>query len=88
MRGFENLTLASVLGQVTILFYFSPTPSKSVYLPEVLYKMRVGGVSNGNLNKICQKMSEDMLGIRQNRVGGVSTLAFKGLLKVCQFFVG
>ncbi|MEL6925663.1 MAG: glycosyltransferase family 2 protein [Bacteroidota bacterium] len=70
-----------------ILRYFSDTADKSVYIPEVLYKMRVGGVSNRNWAKIRQKMSEDMRAIRRNRVGGVHTLVLKNLSKVGQFLV-
>lgn len=70
-----------------ILRYFSQISGKSVYIPEVLYKMRVGGVSNRNLSKIRQKMEEDYLAIRRNRVGGISTLALKNLSKVGQFIV-
>lgn len=70
-----------------ILRYFSQATAKSVYIPEVLYKMRVGGVSNRNWAKIRQKMEEDMLAIRRNRVGGLHTLAFKNLSKVGQFLV-
>ena len=70
-----------------MLRYFSQATGKSVYIPEVLYKMRVGGVSNRNWAKIRQKMEEDMLAIRRNRVGGLHTLAFKNLSKVSQFLV-
>jgi glycosyltransferase len=70
-----------------ILRYFSQATGKSVYIPEVLYKMRVGGVSNRNWPKIRQKMEEDMLAIRRNRVGGLHTLALKNLSKVGQFLV-
>jgi glycosyltransferase len=70
-----------------ILRYFSQATGSSVYIPEVLYKMRVGGVSNRNWAKIRQKMSEDILAIRRNRVGGVHTLALKNLSKVGQFLV-
>jgi len=70
-----------------ILRYFSQAKGKSAYIPEVHYKMRVGGVSNRNLAKIRQKMEEDMLAIRRNRVGGFYTLAFKNLSKVGQFLV-
>ncbi|MCW1931830.1 glycosyltransferase family 2 protein [Pararhodobacter zhoushanensis] len=68
-----------------ILRYFSQTTQKSVYIPEVLYKMRLGGVSNRNLAKIRQKMGEDFHAIRRNRVGGISTLAMKNLSKIRQF---
>ena len=70
-----------------ILRYFSQATGQPVYIPEVFYKMRLGGVSNRNLAKIRQKMAEDLLAIRRNRVGGVYTLALKNLLKVGQFLV-
>lgn len=70
-----------------ILRYFSQTSSKPVYIPEVLYKMRVGGVSNRNLAKIRQKMGEDYRAIRRNRIGGVITLAWKNWSKLGQFLV-
>lgn len=70
-----------------ILRYFSRATEKSVCIPEVLYKMRVGGVSNRNWAKIRQKMEEDMLAIRRNGTGGLHTLAFKNLSKVGQFLV-
>lgn len=70
-----------------ILRYFSQATGKLVYIPEVLYKMRLGGVSNRNWAKIRQKMEEDMFAIRRNHVGGLHTLAFKNLSKIGQFFV-
>ena len=70
-----------------ILRYFSQATGQSVYIPEVLYKMRMGGVSNRNWEKIRQKMREDLLAIRRNRVGGIHTLALKNLLKTGQFLV-
>lgn len=70
-----------------MLRYFSQATGKSVYIPEVLYKMRIGGISNRNWTKIRQKMTEDMLAIRRNRVGGLHTLALKNLSKVGQFLV-
>ncbi len=70
-----------------ILRYFSTTSAKTVYLPEVLYKMRLGGVSNRNWRKVLQKMQEDLLAIRRNNIGGLHTLAIKNLSKIEQFFV-
>lgn len=81
----ENLTISGDYD--FILRYFSQARAKTVYIPEVLYKMRVGGVSNRNCAKIRQKMKEDMLAIRRNRVGGIHTLAFKNLSKIRQFLV-
>lgn len=70
-----------------ILRYFTQATGKAVYIPEVLYKMRVGGVSNRNWAKIRQKMKEDLLAIRRNRVGGLHTMAMKNFSKVGQFIV-
>lgn len=70
-----------------ILRYFSQATAPSVYIPEVLYKMRLGGVSNRNWAKVRQKMNEDLLAIRRNNVGGIHTLALKNLSKIGQFFV-
>lgn len=70
-----------------MLRYFSQSTAKTVYVPEVCYKMRVGGVSNRNWAKIHQKMQEDMIAIRRNRIGGLHTLALKNLSKIGQFVV-
>lgn len=70
-----------------ILRYFSQATGKSVYIPEVFYKMRIGGASNRNWAKIRQKIEEDMFAIRRNRVGGLQTLALKNISKIGQFMV-
>jgi hypothetical protein len=57
-----------------------------VYVPEVLVRMRVGGVSNRSLGKILQKSLEDYRALRANRVGGLGALAWKNLSKLPQFF--
>lgn len=68
-----------------ILRYFRQTSASSVYIPEVLYKMRMGGVSNRDLRRIRQKMAEDYRALRRNKVGGVSTLMMKNISKLHQF---
>ncbi|OWY14200.1 glycosyltransferase [Thioclava sp. JM3] len=68
-----------------ILRYFSQATSRSVYIPEVLYKMRLGGVSNRNLARIREKMGEDWRAIRGNKVGGVMTIVSKNFSKLGQF---
>lgn len=68
-----------------ILRYFSQSESVTVYIPDVLYKMRVGGVSNRNLSKIKKKMCEDFIALRRHKVGGVMTLMMKSLTKISQF---
>ena len=57
-----------------------------VYLPEVLIKMRVGGMSNRSLKNILLKSYEDYQIIRHHKIGGIVTLLFKNLSKISQFF--
>lgn len=57
-----------------------------VYLPEVLVRMRLGGVSNGSLRGVLRKSVEDYRALRANQVGGLGALAWKNLSKVPQFF--
>lgn len=68
-----------------ILRYFKSDGFRAAYIPEVLVKMRVGGESNRSLGRIIRKSREDYRAIRQNRVGGLHTLAFKNLRKIGQF---
>ncbi|MFB1489931.1 MULTISPECIES: glycosyltransferase family 2 protein [unclassified Thiocapsa] len=58
-----------------------------VYVPEVLVRMRVGGVSNRSLKHLLQKSREDYRILRANAVGGLGSLAWKNLSKVPQFIV-
>jgi len=68
-----------------ILRYFSQTTATPVYIPEVLYRMRLGGVSNRDLSKIYQKSREDLIALRRNRIGGMGTLLTKNFSKLGQF---
>lgn len=70
-----------------ILRWFGNPELKSIYLPEVLVKMRIGGQSNSSLRNIMHKSREDLRAIRSNNVGGVGVLALKNISKVGQFFL-
>lgn len=61
---------------------------KVVYLPEVLVRMRVGGVSNRSLANVLRKSWEDYRALRANGVGGVGALGWKNFSKLSQFFGG
>lgn len=61
--------------------------NKISYLPEVLYRMRVGGASNKSLSAILQKSKEDFKAIRRNKIGNINTLIMKNFLKIPQFFI-
>jgi glycosyltransferase len=55
------------------------------YLPEVLVRMRLGGVSNRSLANMLRKSREDLWVIRRHGIGGIGTLLCKNISKVGQF---
>lgn len=69
----------------SILRLFPQPEFRSVYLPEVLVKMRLGGTSNRSLPNILRKSREDLRALRATGVGGVGALAWKNLGKLGQF---
>jgi glycosyltransferase involved in cell wall biosynthesis len=57
------------------------------YLPKVITKMRLGGVSNKTLKNLIQKSSEDYRIIRKNQIPGpILVLIRKNLGKLNQFY--
>ena len=73
---------------LSILQLFSQPDFRAVYLPEVLVKMRLGGVSNKSIKCLLLKSLEDWLALRTTGVGalyGVGALVWKNLSKVGQF---
>lgn len=68
-----------------ILRLFKEPDFQAEYLPEVLVKMRVGGVSNRSLSLIIKKSREDLHALRRTGVGGMLTLISKNLRKITQF---
>jgi glycosyltransferase len=74
---------------LSILQMFGQSDFKAVYLPKVLIKMRLGGVSNRSLRSILSKSREDWDALRSTGIGalgGFGALAWKNLGKVRQFF--
>ena len=61
-----------------------PSVSKS-FLPAVMVKMDVGGVSNNSIKNILQKSYEDFKAIHRNKTGNVLTVLFKNIRKLNQF---
>ena len=55
------------------------------YLPRVLVRMRLGGVSNRSLRTVARKSWEDYRALRVNGIGGLGALAWKNLSKLPQF---
>lgn len=69
-----------------MLRVLSRLTGRVVYLPQVLVRMRLGGISNRSLRHILHKSREDYQALRTNRMGGIGTLAWKNLSKLPQFF--
>ena len=69
-----------------ILRVFSRQNLKSEYIPQVLVKMRVGGLSNRSFRNIVQKSKEDYRVLKENNIGGIGTLLWKNISKIPQFF--
>jgi glycosyltransferase len=59
---------------------------RTLYIPQVLVKMRVGGASNRSLKNILRKSREDYRALQVNGLGGLRALAWKNLSKLPQFF--
>ena len=56
------------------------------YFPQVITRMRVGGISNKNIKNILIKTLEDYKAIRKNKIGSVGTLLRKNTSKIKQFY--
>jgi glycosyltransferase len=59
---------------------------RAAYIPQVMVRMRVGGISNRSLSNVLRKSREDLDILRVNGVGGISTLLQKNLSKLSQFW--
>ena len=70
----------------TVLRFLAVGKIHTFYIPEVLVRMRAGGISNRSLKTIARKSLEDIEVLRRNQVGGVWTLLQKNLGKVSQFW--
>ena len=68
-----------------ILRYFLESRVKVYYLPKIITKMRVGGISNNSIANIIKKSTEDYKILKKNNVGGICTLLLKNLRKLNQF---
>lgn len=70
----------------TVLRFLAVDKIHTAYIPEVLVRMRAGGISNRSLKTIILKSCEDINVLRRNDVGGISTLLQKNLRKVSQLW--
>jgi glycosyltransferase len=71
----------------TILRFLAVEKIRTVYIPQVLVRMRAGGISNGSLKTIIHKSIEDVAVLRRNNIGGLLTLLRKNFSKLNQFWI-
>lgn len=68
-----------------VLRFFGKGKLQSAYLPQVLVRMRNGGISNKSIKTIFKKSIEDISALKRNQIGGIFILFRKNLLKLEQF---
>ena len=86
--GMFNLSLKSAADYEVMLRILYKHKFNAAYLPEVLVKMRAGGVSNGSLRKRIRANREDRMAWKMNELNPYFfTLYLKPLRKVFQFIV-
>ena len=69
-----------------VLRFLAVEKIRSIYIPEIMVRMRVGGISNQSLKSIVHKSLEDIVILRRNNLGGVWTLLIKNIRKINQFW--
>ena len=87
--GGFNLKYQISADYFSILQLFGIPNFKTIYLPRVLVKMRVGGISNRSLRTIFRKSLEDWDALRRSGwsiIDALTALAWKNLSKISQFF--
>ena len=87
MNGFENGYSISA-DYLSVLKLFKQDNFKSVYLPEIFVKMRVGGSSNKSVQAVIKKSKEDWRALRSCEFsvsGSIQAVVVKNLRKLTQF---
>ncbi len=69
-----------------IIRLFKEKDVRIFFLNKYTIKMRIGGVSNKNINNILIKMSEDFKIMKKFKFSAIKTLLLKNLSKIKQFF--
>lgn len=86
-HGFFNLEFKIAADYDMMLRIFKDDTLKFAYLPQVVTKMRLGGVSNGSLKSVIQKTKEDYRAMKNNDLPNpLFTICAKNLSKIPQFF--
>lgn len=83
LGGFD--TAYRIAADYELMIRFIRSGIRMAYLPQVLVRMRLGGMSNRSLAQMWRKSREDLSVMRRHGVGGLGTLAAKNLRKLGQF---
>jgi glycosyltransferase involved in cell wall biosynthesis len=86
--GGFNLDYKIAADYFSILSLFTLPNFKSVYIPEILVKMKLGGVSNRSIKTVLRKSLEDWMILRKldfSIIASAKALLFKNLSKLKQF---
>lgn len=70
----------------SLVRYFLSDELNAYYLPEVICKMKMGGVSNRSLSNILVKMREDFAIMKMHGLPAFRCLICKNIIKLKQFF--
>lgn len=70
----------------SVLRFLAIGKVRTIYIPEVLVRMRAGGISNRSVSMVIRKSLEDFEILRRNKVGGVVSLLQKNFRKLNQFW--
>lgn len=68
-----------------VLRYFGSASFRAHHIPDVLVKMRMGGISNQSLRHVILKSREDLAALKNNQMGGFLALLMKNISKIGQF---
>jgi len=86
--GCFNTSLRIAADYEMVLRLLAKQKITTCYIPEVLIKMRVGGISNGSIKGLVRKTVEDYRALRINGLNlAILTVLSKNLSKIPQFFM-
>ena len=85
--GLFNLNYRISADYDFVLRAFGKSEFKFHYLPRVNVKMRIGGESNRNLERIIKKSREDLTILKSHGYPPVFTVLLKNISKIHQFFI-
>lgn len=85
--GYFNTEFRIAADYELMLRFLMKYKISTYYIPDVLIKMRSGGISNRNLKNLAIKSFEDYKAWKVNNLnGGFYTILLKNLIKIPQFF--